>query len=297
MMQREQWHLTEGLIFAHFAVYLLTSVNEDTREAAFRALALFPGMAGAEPWRLVTYQFLHGGMISFFFSMLVLWIMAKPLEQSWGSGRFLAFWCISVFGAAGTAVLLGVPLYGDIFLSASLLFTFATLYPDKEFLLAFILPVKVKYLAVIGGALLVWNSVQLGLPRGAVNIVGMSAGYLFFLIMRKLPSRRKLAFELNKKKAQVVVQAEAAAAQNRNRTWDPMVRSAAERAAAAGVVAPEDEAFLAELDAARDPSITVCAPSEFGFVEDDVCSGCTGYAECAARRIRMSAEDAARGDS
>ena len=46
---------------------------------------------------------------------------------------------------------------------------------------------------------------------------------------------------------------------------------------------------LAELDAAKDPSITVCAPSEFGFIDDDVCRGCAGYAECAARRIRMAA--------
>jgi hypothetical protein len=62
-------------------------------------------------------------------------------------------------------------------------------------------------------------------------------------------------------------------------------------------VAPEDEPLLAELDAARDASITVCAPSEFGFVDDPVCRNCLGFAECAARRIRMSSEEGADDSS
>ena len=56
-------------------------------------------------------------------------------------------------------------------------------------------------------------------------------------------------------------------------------------------MAKEDQALLAELDAAKDPSITVCAPAEFGFIDDDVCKGCTGFAECAARYIRLAAEE------
>jgi hypothetical protein len=69
------------------------------------------------------------------------------------------------------------------------------------------------------------------------------------------------------------------------------VREADVRARETGTISEDDETLLAELDGARDPSITVCAPSEFGFIDDDVCRRCTGYAECAARRIRMSAEE------
>ena len=83
--------------------------------------------------------------------------------------------------------------------------------------------------------------------------------------------------------------AESTQAEDRNRVWDLGVRAADARASEGGSVAAEDEALLAELDAAKDASITVCAPSEFGFVEDDVCRTCGGYAECAARRIRLSA--------
>lgn len=294
MIQREQWHLTEGLIFAHFAVFILSTTMQESQQA----LALIPGLVSSRPWTLVTYQFIHGSsMFWFFISMLVLWIMAKPLEDNWGSPRFLVFWMVATFGASVTAALIGRPLFGDLGFSSCLLFTFATLFPEVEFRLFFIIPVKVKYLAIVAAAILVYSSLSLGLVAGLANIAGTSAGYLFFLATRRLPSRRKIAFELSKRKAKIEVRAESAQAENRNRGWDPLVRAAEARARGNGVVAPEDEPLLAELDAAKDPSITVCAPSEFGFIDDPVCRGCSGFAECAARRIRMSAEKAGKTEN
>jgi membrane associated rhomboid family serine protease len=287
MIQREQWHLTEGLIFAHFAVFILSTTMKESQQA----LALIPGLVSSRPWTLVTYQFIHGSsMFWFFISMLVLWIMAKPLEENWGSPRFLIFWMVATFGASVTAALIGRPLFGDLGFSSCLLFTFATLFPEVEFRLFFIIPVKVKYLAIVAAAILVYSSLSLGLVAGLANIAGTSAGYLFFLATRRLPTRRKIAFELSKRKAKIEVRAESAQAENRNRGWDPLVRAAVERAREGGAVAPEDEPLLAELDAAKDPSITVCAPSEFGYTDDPVCRGCSGFAECAARRIRLSAD-------
>jgi membrane associated rhomboid family serine protease len=287
-MQREYWHLTEGLIFAHFAVFILSA----TMPGGQQALALIPGFVGVRPWTLVTYQFVHGNSLFWFFiSMLVLWIMARPIEESWGSPRFLIFWLVSTFGASLTAAALSRPLYGDIGFGTCLLFTFATLYPEVEFRLFFIIPVKVKYLAIVAAAILVYSSLSYGVVGGLANIVGVSAGYLFFLAVRRLPTRRKIAFELKKKRADAVIRSENEQAESRNRSWDAAVRAAAERARAGSAVADEDQALLAELDAAKDPSINVCAPTEFGFIDDDVCKGCTGFAECAARHIRMAAEE------
>jgi len=225
-MQREQWHLTEGLIFAHFAVFI----------------------------------FVHGSsMFMFFISMLILWIMARPLEESWGSPRFLVFWLVATFGASLTAVAVGRLLFGDIGFGTCLLFT---------------------------------SSLSYGLVAGLANVAGTSAGYLFFLATRRMPTRRKLMFEFKKRKADTALEAESEQAEGRNLLWDPRVRAADARARETGALGEEDETLLAKLDAAKDPAITVCAPSEFDFIDDDVCRQCTGYAECAARRIRMSADDA-----
>ena len=162
-----------------------------------------------------------------------------------------------------------------------------------EFRLFFIIPVKVKYLAIVAAAILVYSSLAMGLVSGLANIAGTSAGYLFFLVTRKMPSRRKLAFELNKRKAARAVMVESSQAEDRNRSWDPRVRAADERAQSGAGIGPDDEALLAELDGAKDATITVCAPEEFGFIDDDVCRACAGYPECAARRIRMSAGEQA----
>ncbi len=286
-MKREIWHLTEGLVFMHFAVFFLTSTGQGSLEA----LALLPGAVAARPWTLFTFQFMHGGMISFFFSALVLWIMARPLEELWGSPRFLTFYLISIFGAVGTALLLGAPLVGDIFLATSLLFTFATLYPDTEFLLFFILPVKVKYLAVVGGAFLAFQSFGYGLVVGAANVVGMSAGYVFFLVTRRMPTRRKIAFEMKKRRVNREISDENTAIEDRNRQWDSRVMQAEAETRAAGEVPAGLEPLLEELDAAIDASVTVCAPEDFGHIDDETCRTCTGYPECAARAIRAAAGD------
>ena len=101
-----------------------------------------------------------------------------------------------------------------------------------------------------------------------------------------------LSLGLSDRKVDELAQIESlqrSAAEHRNQAWDPKIREAVARAAAAGAVASEDEALLAELDGSRDPSITVCAPTEFGLIDDDICRTCPGFAECGARAIRMAA--------
>jgi membrane associated rhomboid family serine protease len=288
-MKRDHWYLTEGLIFAHIAVFFLTYASNE----AITDLKMIPAYVPSQPWRLITFQFIAEGTLGLLISMYVMFIMARPLEEEWGSFRFLLFWLISVFGASGTAFFLGQTLAGNIFYATSLLFTYATVNPDHEFLLFFVLPVKVKWLAIIFGSGLLLSSFMgpRGLLAGLANAVGMSAGYVFFLLIRKLPSRRKLAFELRQRKNEAMASAQGAATEERNQAWDAAVRGAESRARDLGAVADEDAALLAELDAAVDPTITVCAPEDFRHVDDSICRSCKGYAECAARSIRMSAEE------
>jgi membrane associated rhomboid family serine protease len=291
-MRSDSWRLTEGLIFVHFAVFILSWAN---REGLIN-LAMVPGQVASRPWTLVTYQFVHGpSMFWFFISMLVLWIMAKPLEESWGSPRFLVFWLVATFGASLTAAGLKLPLFGDTGVGTSILLTFATLFPEVEFRLFFIIPVKVKYLAVVALAWLAFSSLQLGLLPGVANVAGMCSGYLFFLATRRMPTRRKLVFEHKKRKASVAVKTESKQAEARNQVWNARVREAVARATQGGTVTDEDQGLLAELDGARDPSITVCGPAEFGYIEDETCRTCPGFAECGARAIRMAAESGEEG--
>jgi membrane associated rhomboid family serine protease len=43
-------------------------------------------------WQLVTYMFLHGGVVHILFNMLALWMFGADLERDWGSERFLKYY-------------------------------------------------------------------------------------------------------------------------------------------------------------------------------------------------------------
>jgi membrane associated rhomboid family serine protease len=52
-------------------------------------------------WQLVTYMFLHSlAPFHILMNMLVLWMFGTPLEEIWGSKRFLIFYFICGVGAA-----------------------------------------------------------------------------------------------------------------------------------------------------------------------------------------------------
>ncbi len=57
-----------------------------------------------------------------------------------------------------------VYLLGTTYLNLSLFFAFAAVYPDMEFLLFYLIPVKAKWLAWFDGVFFVWTVVQAFLP-------------------------------------------------------------------------------------------------------------------------------------
>ncbi|HKE22738.1 MAG TPA: rhomboid family intramembrane serine protease, partial [Bryobacteraceae bacterium] len=69
---------------------LLHAMNEDVF-AAFRAIfALIPIMVvRGWVWQLVSYSFLHEGILHLLFNMLGLWMFGAQFEQDWGSKKFL----------------------------------------------------------------------------------------------------------------------------------------------------------------------------------------------------------------
>jgi membrane associated rhomboid family serine protease len=58
------------------------------------------GLAGLQLWRLVTYQFLHSGILHLLFNMIGLWVFGGLIERFWGPKRFLAFYLLCGIGGA-----------------------------------------------------------------------------------------------------------------------------------------------------------------------------------------------------
>jgi hypothetical protein len=107
------------------------------------------------------------------------------------------------------------------------------------------------------------------------------------MALRKLPSRRKLALKARKLQGDLKEKSALESQLSVNAGWDPRVRAAEASAAAGGEL---DVELLSALDEAVDHSVTICEPEDFGYLDDPVCRSCSGFAECAARRIRLAAK-------
>src|ERR1017187_3778547 len=56
-------------------------------------------------WQLVTYMFLHGGLMHILFNMLTLYWFGPDLERTWGLQRFLKYYFVCGIGAGVCVVL------------------------------------------------------------------------------------------------------------------------------------------------------------------------------------------------
>ncbi|HMA29564.1 MAG TPA: rhomboid family intramembrane serine protease, partial [Thermoanaerobaculia bacterium] len=166
--------LTLPLCGFHFIFFFLSKMNP---EQAYGLFAFDPRSAFERPWTFVTYQFLHAEPFGLFFGTLILYILGSALEAEWGTAEFTVFWLVSTFGASLAALVTGSALTsGSLMTGASMLFAYAYLFPDMQFLIFFVIPVKVKWLAWLGVAGLGWGllkAILAGRPgAGFVDVAG-----------------------------------------------------------------------------------------------------------------------------
>lgn len=53
-----------------------------------------------EPYQLVSYMFMHGGISHLFFNMFAVWMFGSQIENAWGPKRFLIYYLITGIGAS-----------------------------------------------------------------------------------------------------------------------------------------------------------------------------------------------------
>jgi len=113
-----------------------------------------------EVWRVVTFLFAPTGRVTgagLLWTFLGLWFlhtMGSALEAQWGSFRFDLFFLLGALGTLAVGFVVG-PVTGR-YVAEALLLAFAVEFPDYEVLLL-ILPVKVKYLGILSGGLMVYE--------------------------------------------------------------------------------------------------------------------------------------------
>jgi len=137
--------VTTALIAANVAMFLL----EQIAPGLIFGLALWPlgaGRAGAPsfaPWQLVTYAFLHGGMLHLAFNMFALYMFGGMVERVFGTRRYLMYYFVCVVFAALTQLVFSA-LSGGVYptVGASggvfgLLLAYALYFPNNRVMLLF----------------------------------------------------------------------------------------------------------------------------------------------------------------
>lgn len=132
-------------------------------------------------WRLITFLFVPPMMNILLEVFWLLWLyqVAQALENEWGDFRFCLYYAIGGLATIVAALWIVGETLSNVPLNITLFLAFATLYPDFEFLLFFILPVKVKYLAWLIWVGLGWSLIT-GSMLTRVAIVASLANYALF---------------------------------------------------------------------------------------------------------------------
>jgi hypothetical protein len=158
------------IVMSNGLIYLLAQLRP---EFLYRLLLDPEAIRRGEVWRVVTFLFVPPmmGPLWMVFWLLVLYQCAQALEHEWGDFRFCLFYAIGALATLVAAVwMVGEPL-SNVPLNTTLFLAFATLFPNFELLLFFILPVKVKYLAALTWLWMAWAFVT----GSTVTRVGIGA--------------------------------------------------------------------------------------------------------------------------
>lgn len=149
------------IVIGNVVVYFLSMLSRNTDAAALDFLAFnLNSLLHGEIWRIVTYIFVPG--YSSPFALLIAlyfyyWI-GSTLEREWGTPKFTLYYlggaALTVVGVILTSLISGnyyLTLAGTGYVNLSMFLAFAVLFPDMTVLLFFIIPIKIKWLAIIDG--------------------------------------------------------------------------------------------------------------------------------------------------
>jgi membrane associated rhomboid family serine protease len=196
------------IIIACVAIYFLQVVLGAVFPGALSPLytvgALIPSyVLHGFIWQIITYSFLHAGVMHVLINMLMLWMFGAQEEMDWGSRKFLEFYLFCIAGAALTTIAVayspirGVsPLTPTIGASGGVygvLMAFGMLYGDREIFM-FPLPfmMKAKYMVAIMIFLVIIATFQPS--QGGIANFAHLGGLLFGFVYVKFMPRKGLTF-------------------------------------------------------------------------------------------------------
>jgi len=167
-------------------------------------------------WRVVTFLICPPSS-GIFFNLIALYLyysLGSTLERVWGTFRFNVYFFMGVFGHILAAFLIyaltGYSYHlSTYYLNESLLLAFAATFPQVQFWLMGILPIKAKWLGIFIGAQFLFDFITGGIVTKISIGLSLLNFVFFFLMTRNYSSvnpkeiKRKQTFKTEMKRAEV----------------------------------------------------------------------------------------------
>ncbi len=146
-------NITIALIIGQIVVYAMSEFTppQAGQEPVVLRLMLIPNLVLAgEVWRLVTFLAIPPitNIIFAFFFWYLFYLMGTALEHFWGAFRYNIYLLVGYLATVAVSFLIPEQAASNGYLQGSVFLAFAFLYPNFELYLFFILPVKIKWLAM-----------------------------------------------------------------------------------------------------------------------------------------------------
>jgi membrane associated rhomboid family serine protease len=189
-----QTPLAITLIVANVAIFLVQAFSGPA--AGFSPLVQWGrlsfngGLAFTQPWRWITYQYLHGSGSHLFWNMLGIYFFLPVLEMMWGWKKTLLFYTSGGHAAGVTFGLMSMvyPSGGLIGASGSffaVLGAIAVIAPDMQVLAMLVIPITMRTLAIIYAVLYTLTVLGDRDMSNAAHLGGMAFGAAYVFAERR----------------------------------------------------------------------------------------------------------------
>ena len=179
--------LMPGLGIPNLALYLIGAqalgfVLALYDQSSLGLLMVIPPLVlKGELWRLITFLAipLSQNPLWMVFVLYFLYFIINGIEEEWGEFRTTSYVLVAVLLTITFSFAFNVPIWSVREMESTLFLAAATIAPEYQILLFMVIPVKMKWLAWLTAAYMVWALI-VGTWLSRLYLLTMYANYLLF---------------------------------------------------------------------------------------------------------------------
>lgn len=154
-----------------------------------------------EYWRLATFLFIPipRNIIFAVFAWYLYFLYGSALESTWGTFRYNIYIFMSYILTVSISFILPDDTITNAYLYLTIFFAFAYLFPNFTLYIFFVLPIKIKWLAILVGASYVYILITGDWLSRILILISLGNFILFFgkdILFKIIVGKRKMEYQI-----------------------------------------------------------------------------------------------------